>query len=475
MIRLYLDWNVISQVKNGLYPDLAHILNSDNRFLKFFSAAHISDIVTSYSEQISQQEIIHADLKYISILTQDNCILNNIEEGPYMSIYSPHDLFENQIEGENILKGFSLDSFSKSFANSQFEELIQKLIELLKNIPFNLQVIQKESNTQTVDYINTLFPGIGKNPTMGGFIDSFLKLLQGMNNEVAYEDLRHLFQELLNINRDKLFDSKNPFTELQKHLMPITENGIEGLQHRLNEIRKIDKPNWFDSFTRAYISLDIAGFQEDKIEISKKKKKTFRNTTQDAFHSAYATMCDIFIINDKKGYKKSTELYKHYKLNTKVFKPNEFVEYYNDYLKINDGSKFLQLIAAQIGQNQPFIFPNENGKGSFKVYPSNYYFFNYFNKIYVVDFENEKNPNILLSKDKPRNGKYTLIKEIEALVKDLINYFGLDSDSLGELGIDEVEKINEWKGRQWKFDDFYLILTQFNGYFQLYIDIQEKK
>ena len=67
------------------------------------------------------------------------------------------------------------------------------------------------------------------------------------------------------------------------------------------------------------------GYQEDNVNTSKGRKETFKNTTEDAFHCAFASTCNFYVINDKKSYKKTKQVYEKLQINTLVFKPEEFV------------------------------------------------------------------------------------------------------------------------------------------------------
>ena len=48
---------------------------------------------------------------------------------------------------------------------------------------------------------------------------------------------------------------------------------------------------------------------------------------------------------------------------------------------------------------------------------------------------------------------------------------GQDENELGSLAHEEFENLDNWKGRSWKVGSITLNLRQFNGHFQLYIDI----
>lgn len=472
MIRIYLDWNVMSQMKNGSHSTLYDILKGNDSFIIFYSTAHIGDVFSSYSENKEQLELIKNDLQFISDLTNSHCILNNKDNQTYIDIINPQSLFEDRIKSGKVIENFSLDYLIESMTDIGLGTIGKQYVELIKSIPFDFA--QTLNDPLTSKYLNDIFPGLKENPTIEGFFNSFMKMLNIMNNGIGYNDLRKVFQNGLNINRDKIFDSKNPFLDLEKYLKPMTEEGIDGLQKKINGFQNKKEITWFDNFINLYINLDMAGFQEDKVQIKNEKKQTFKNTTEDAFHSAFATLCDVYIINDKKGYKKTVELYTHQSINTKVFKPDEFVDYYDKYLNIKDGYKYLNLITIHLNSVKPFITPNENGYGYSRAFPSSFYFFNYFNKIYVIDFENQNRPTLLLSKDKPTNGKFTLFKEIEMLIKELNEYFGQDCNSKGRLKPEEFENLDQWKGRQWKLENLDLRLLQFNGYFQLYLDFKDE-
>jgi len=471
MIRIYLDWNVMNQMKRGMHQDLFEIITKNKSFVSFFSTAHIGDILASYSDDNQQRAIIKDDLAYISKLTNNCCVLNGKENDTFIGIRSPFELFENQLEGKRLTEGFGLDTIEETFSDIGDGTIGKNYVNLLKSIPFDSNFKEALTDPQTSKTLDKIFPDLKDNPTMGGFFESFFKMLDRMNNDTAYNDLRKAFQTGLNINRDKLFDSKNPFEELQKYLKPLTDNGMDGLLETINGYSNKKDSTWFENLTNSYINLDIAGYQEDKVSIKNGKKQTFKNTTEDAFHAAFATVCDIYIVNDNRGYKKALELYKHHNINTKIFKPNEFVDYYDKCLNIENGAQYLNLIAAYIKEIEPIVTPNENGNGFFRVYYSDFYFFNYFNKIYVVDFENQNEPTILLSKDKPTNGKYTWSTEIGGLIEKLIFCFGQDENDLGSLANEEFENLDNWKGRSWKVGSVKLNLCQFNGHFQLYIDI----
>jgi hypothetical protein len=75
------------------------------------------------------------------------------------------------------------------------------------------------------------------------------------------------------------------------------------------------------------------GYQEDKVNTQKGRKETAINTIDDALHAAFAATCNFYVTNDRKAYKKTKMIYKKMQKDTMVLKPDEFVSYYNEFLK----------------------------------------------------------------------------------------------------------------------------------------------
>ncbi|MCF8363709.1 MAG: hypothetical protein K9G70_13910 [Prolixibacteraceae bacterium] len=459
-------------MKNGLHSDLLSILEEDKRFLVLYSTAHIGDIYSSYSEDENQQSIIDQDLKFLTKITDDYCIYNGKDNQLIFDNRSPQNLFQDRVESDKLINFISGDFFSNLASNLELDESQKILFNQLNNLPLGLDFSNESEEAKKS--LKSIFPDLKNNPNLGDFFQSMLKMIDNLNNGTGYEDLRKTFQEGLKINRDKIYNSENPIDYVEKQLEQINEGGLDDLISKTNELRN-NKPNWFDTITNTFINLDMAGYQEDKVKIKKRGKQTFKNTTEDSFHSAFASFCDIYILNDNKGYKKTLEVYNHLKINTRIFKPDQFVEYYNQCLKFDGGQFYLDLIALHLKQVEPFIFDKEDKNSVQQYYFSDFYFFNYFNRI--ITFSSKDNDNeftLMLTKDKPTNGKFILQKEVEALVENMMDYFGEDKDSMGIMSKVEFSQFDNWPGRSWILKYYTLRLVNMNGYLQLYIDFNNE-
>jgi hypothetical protein len=72
------------------------------------------------------------------------------------------------------------------------------------------------------------------------------------------------------INRDRMFDSNDPFNAISKAYNKFGVELPRNAEHRY-------APEWFDNITNSYLALDMHGYQEDNINIEKGRKETFAN------------------------------------------------------------------------------------------------------------------------------------------------------------------------------------------------------
>lgn len=455
MIRVYADWNVMSQMKNDKHPELSAILSNRQKFFNIFSTSHISDLCSSSSTTDNQQNSINDDLQYIADLTNSFCVYNNGKD-IVIEQYDPKDLFNQQIE-DNKLLNLSFDSLLDEIADSSsLIGALQPLIDELKRMPIDNAFQEAFNNPSTRDQMNRFFPGLHDDLTVQGLLNSISQMFKDLNESDTYKELREQVQSGLMINRDKMYASNDPFNAISK---AYTKLGVEPPENKEHKYA----PEWFNIISDAYIALDMHGFQEDKVKVNKGRKETFKNTTEDAFHAAYASTCDFYITNDKKAYRKSKEVFKKLNLNTIVFNPDEFVAYYNKALRYDTFDEFIDLLIAYIESSHYEV--TEDGKQ--KSYYLPYFLFDYYNKIYIWEYDEEKKPCILLSRDKPTNNSYTYRCEVETLISKLAEGLGEDLDSLYLLSLNEL-LIEDWVGRKWNYGDILITLRILSGRLQLY-------
>lgn len=453
-------------MKNGKHTELKELVLNNENLLIPFSTSHINDISSSFKKTPKQQEYINSDLEFISSITNEYCLFNN-GKGIVLDHYPPKELFEQNISDKNTLNDISIDGLLKNFEDDELtKSLIKPMFDLLKSIPIEESFKQAFETPESSEVMEKMFPGLKENPTIDGFFKSFSKMNFNLNELDGYKDLRKTVQSGTGINRDKIFDTENPFEFIQKTYDKLGINPENFYPEYKNA------PKWFDNITNTYLKLDMHGYQEDTVNIKKGRKETFKNTTDDAFHAAFASTCNIYVVNDNRSYKKTKKVFEELKINTRVFKPNEFLDFYKRFLDYNN--PIIDLRIMQDILNSEIFYESKTEDGIYKTYYFPYFLFGFFNKIicfFPTDESDES--STFLSQDKPTNW-FIIPKEIETLVKRLLIYFGTDLNNQGEFKPDEYNN-EKWDGRKWKFKNLILRLQAIKGFVQLYWDFEDEK
>jgi hypothetical protein len=460
MIKIYFDWNVISQMKNGNHSQLNNIVFDNSKLLIPYSTSHISDILSSFNETEKQKEFIRLDLEFLSKLTKDHCLYND-GKSVLLDYTSPIELFEQRVEMKDTFKDISLDGLSEIFNQDEStKEIGEAFINSLKSISLGEDFIQALENPETAEQMEKMFPGLKENPTMEGFFQSFSKMNIALNESDDYKYLREIVQDGFGINRDKIFNIEEPYKLIDKE----QNNKNILIDEHLDSSK--NAPEWFNKISNEYVLLDMFGYQEDNVNIKKGRKETFKNTTEDAFHASFASTCSFYVLNDKKSYNKTKKIYEKLSIKTIVLKPEEFVDYYNKYLNIQEVGLNLT-IAFDILKNQQFYESQEEG-GKLRTYLIPYYLFDFFNKILVYIPNDNSQIIFLLSQNKSDN--YIIyVKQVIKLVDDITELFGIDIEKKGT--VKEEEFIDgKWNGRTWKQNNITYRLILNNVTFQFYID-----
>ncbi|MBE7649176.1 hypothetical protein [Tenacibaculum finnmarkense] len=466
MIKIYFDWNVLSQIKNGKHSELKQLIQDNEKLLIPFSTSHINDLSSNFKNTSEEKEYINSDLEFISKTTKEYCLFNN-GKGIVLDFYPPKELFEQNISDKDTFSDLSIDGLMKNFEDDELtNRLVKPIFDLLKSFPIGESFKQAFENPESSEIMDKMFPGLKENPTMDGFFKSFSKMNFNLNELDSYKGLRQTVQSSTNINRNKIFDTENPYDLIEKSYKKL---GIS-----LDQLKQESKhsPQWFDDITNEYLKLDIHGYQEDKVNIKKGRKETFKNTTDDAFHASFASTCSFYVINDNKSYKKTKKVYEKLNINTRVFKPDEFTDFYKKFLNYNNPILDLKIMEDIL--NSENFHKSKTDDGIYKTYYFPYFLFDFFNKIICFFPKDEsKEASIILSQDKPTNW-FIIPKEVDILLKKLLIYFGTDLKKEGKLKPNEFNN-EKWNGRKWEFENFILSIKAINGFVQLYWDTNKEK
>ena len=462
MIKVYLDWNVMSQMKNDQHKELKSIFLENDKFFIPYSTSHIGDLLPSLNEGETSNDYIDSDLKFISELTKNNCLMNTGKD-VVLDFLEPQELFEQRVEEKDLFKDLSIDNLSSIFDKDESTKTIGKIFtDLLKSIPLDSVFKEALENPESAEQLNKLFPGLKENPTIEGFFKSFSEMNRGLNEGEDYKELRQTVQSGTEINRDKIFDIDKPFELIEEKYSKLNMQPSDHFDNSKNA------PEWFNKISNEYLLLDMHGYQEDKVNVKKGRKETFRNTTEDAFHAAFASTCNFYIVNDDKSYKKTKKIYEKLEIFTYVLKPNEFIDFYKSFLNISETGFNLSYPVRLIADGS--YYQEETETDIWKTYYFNYFLFDFFNKLRVITSKTKaEDPIIVLGQNSAVQNKVYAM-EIKRLVKTISELLGNDIDNIGEVDFSEFSE-EKWIGRRWTLKGVNFRLQRNNGHFQFYIDL----
>lgn len=470
-MKLYIDWNVLNGIKNGRFKELEELIRQPEKFVIIYSTSHISDIASSYSEE-KENPNIQSDLEFLAELTDCLCVFNNGKD-IVLQRNEPFHIFNDEIASKNITDDFSINNiFNILDEGNENAELIGPFKALLQMLPVDGIFKDAFENPQSAEIMNSMFPGLKDNLTFEGLFNSFGKMLENLNEKEGYKDLKTPFKHL-NINQGKLTNpDNNPFDILNEAYkkLGIEESPLEKDYYEKGK----NAPVWFDDITSAYISLDMHGFHSDEVKVTETKKKTFKNTTQDSFHTAFASTCDIYITNDKKNYLKAKAIFKEKNIFTHVLKPDEFINFYKENLEkvdfITSWNKFIEVTKEGHFHD---ISDKNNSYDLNQVHLSSFNYFGYFNRIYLFNSHTDKNSiSIMFGKELPTNSLGVFFSEIKEMVKIIVDYLGTDNNGKGYFDESEIDENHQWNGRIWNIKDFQYRIVQNQRYFQFYYDFE---
>ncbi|MET3026972.1 hypothetical protein ABXT06_09860 [Flavobacterium sp. UW10123] len=471
MIKIYVDWNIMSGMRSNHFPELLSILLNNDKFLCLYSTSHISDIFRSYSDDEEQKARIQDDLEFITKITNDFCLFND-GKNIILDQYDPQELLDSRIEESDIFSDLSIDNLFKSDSDDPaLNSLLEYFKTTLKSLELDSVFKEAFENPESAKILNDIFPGLKDDLTMNGFFNSFSKMNYNLNETEGYKDLRQIVQKI-GVNSGHFNENKDPFELIDNS---YKKKGIENFKSNEYLPKGKNAPEWYDEIMNEYLYLDMHGYKSDKVKVSEKERNTFSNTTDDASHTAFASICSFYLTNDDKNYLKTKAVYKKLSIETKVLKPAEFIEYYNEYLNYNSISDHFKSLFEIF--TKPIFYDTDNDEGEYFgkfAYP-NEYFFNFFNKIWVPVNKGEDYFYFTLSTIPPNPSKiYTAFKEIESLVRMFYEAFGPDKNGLELFEISEIQ--NEiWGGRHWLSDVGEIKLVRINGWLQLYYNNEEIK
>lgn len=318
MLKIYLDWNIISYLKNEEYRDLRNYIMQVKEFFIFpFSRAHIQDLYQSKSPtNVVKYE---QDLDTLTKICQTHLL--NYEDSidaPYPYECTPRQYIERE--------SLTLQAYTSGFESINFIELIRAMVDetTLESIHSYLLATPLETPIKNPNN-GTLILNLWDAMTFS--LDNFSLLLKNKTIEVEiYKSMCKIegersIQEMQNINSSDIFDYLNELC-ISRTNKNLTDTILATLE-------KINGINSYNYFLAEYATLAFCGYSRDK-------KRNILNIMTDALHAYYAMRCDVLVTKDDGMRKKAQAEFIRFNSPTKIITIEELrtfleTELYNQY------------------------------------------------------------------------------------------------------------------------------------------------
>lgn len=426
MIRIYLDWNVISNLKRPENDVMKAFIDEHKQHLLFpYSPAHFNDLMKSH---LPENGYFQVDLEMLEYLSGKH-LLRWEEDGTKPLFGTPSEYFEGEKNKEDI---FSLMDMERVFSElSEVGESLDtpQLGELLKTL-YQLQPIGFEVNDSNKKILQKIFPDITSDSTMWDLMKGVGPFSRNLlQDRDYYKDFRKTLGEqgfkiednAGNWSEDEVVNRIDGFLKGLGAEMTFIEYVKSTFKHRKEPI------NRYEFFTTAYLMLDMIGYKSDKLP---KSTDNLQNIQTDAEHAFYGAHCDYFVVGDKNLRLKSKVLYKKLNIATEILSPGEFVTCLGKVIHktpvrpydfIEEVSSFID--SERIVESRHL---SEDSETTTHIIRLPLFYFNFFNYIAYSNHPEQNGIVLNFIKASDNYSKFTYFTELENLVDDMVNAFGFD-------------------------------------------------
>ena len=436
MIRIYLDWNVISNLKRPEFKEILDFISKHKEYLQFpYSPAHLSDLMKSYTPD---NELFYTDLDMLQYLAETHLLRwENGATKPLLG--TPKEYFESTKDNKDNSDLFDFDKVFKTLDDSAASLGLGEISGLMKSIlevPSGIDI-----NEENRDILEKMFPNLPANSTVwdlikeigpfskklledGAYYKNFRKIMVGQGFKLEANSGNWSYDTVIKNIDAFLIKFGTEMTYLD-YIESRFKNRKEPITH-------------YEYYTTAYLLLDLVGYKVDKLP---KPSDNLGNIRADGEHSFYAAHCDYFVAIDKKLRIKSKVLYNEFKVSTKIIEPEELISELTKVL--DDVSSKDDLFEKAISfYDQEFYvgsrpLENEEGIDTYLFHLPKFYF-NYFNFMIYCAYPEHDGFVLTFRKGYTNFSEFTFYTENVTLINTVCQYFGYtDSKEL-------EQKLNEF-------------------------------
>lgn len=451
MIRIYLDWNIISSLKKPEFHELKEFIEKHKKYLQFpYSPAHFTDLMKSYKPG---NDFFYEDLETLEYLSEKHLIRWG-EKGIEPLFATPKEYFETEKNKDDIFEQMDMEKVFQELDNSIDDLGIGNFGGIMKSL-FQLQPTGIEITEENEKILMNMFPNLKPDSSMWDLmkeIGPFSKKL--MTDGEYYKDFRKSISDSgfkLDPNSGN-WDYKEVVSNIDKFLESFGTKMtyLDYVEYSLKY--KKDPYNYHEFFTTAYLLLDMIGYKTDKLP---KQTDNMLNIQADGEHSFYGGHCDYFVAIDKKLRIKSKVLYSEFNIPTIVLHPSELIAELEKVIDLSPKEDILgEVISYCIPENLVESYPlSEENEIETYAYKLPKFYFNYFNYVIHSIIKEDNIIAFTFRKAFKNYSRFIYFTEPERLIDSIVEAFG----GYEEHDIEELKRKfvfeNENVVFEWSFDD----------------------
>lgn len=284
MLKVYLDWNVISYLKKPEYKELKDYLQDVSRHFVFpYSFAHLLDLSRSTKGTINY-------IKDLETLT-DICDTNLLEYREDLGCNFPYQCYPKECLKNKASLLEILNNGSDGLKSLLDDILGQKQSLELQTFLKGLQIVPPIEINATIS-IGNIWQLIALLLDSISFFLSDKKLEGLINKKIREKEGEKTISEL------KQLPKKDVIPQIDKLCHERTKKHIYDIIHE--SLKKTNNLNDINYGLVEYISLALCGYSRDN-------KRSLLNIYSDALHIHYAAYCDLLVTCDE-GMKEKAEV-----------------------------------------------------------------------------------------------------------------------------------------------------------------------
>lgn len=464
MIRLYLDWNIISKIRTQQDKGEDFKLLSDalekhpDIFLIPFTSAHLNDLITSYRKSDHGRMETLKDLDFLEKITHSHCLAFNYHKNAtYPEIYNIKEYFFQLLNDEP----FTIDNVFKPIEDPLFDSLKALYLQLLKVTPASDVADAISKYPKGFDSFKEVFSDTISNGSQYDLLSDTIKMMNRYQDDPDfYRKLRNKSLETLKMNHD--YSQKgNPIELISKNLQKssLKKTFDEFVEDTVKSINNGKELSNYERLVNSFLTLDFCGYYKDS---------RFKNLLQDACHVYYGAYCDYFITDDNNTYQKAKVLYEYFNIKTRVCSSIEALEVVNNHLSdiSSAGDDLLSQLPEMI-LNFPIVYTQTEDDGKIiNLHVLDLYALDFFNRL-QVNYNPDQSRSIVLFKKNENLSNFEFYSEIESLTNKVVEIFGPDirGRAMYDSQKENIElSENRWYGRKWfvgKVEISYCCIEQF--------------